>query len=515
MKVAFKSRKGVDILSAPKILLAAVLLLGTVLIFWNLGGGDLTHWDEGRTAERAREILVFNDWLTMHLNYRPDFAKPPLYYWLTALLYQVVGVHEFAARFWAALFGVLGLYAVYRLGTLLFSAAVGAGAAALLLTVILYLEYARTAMLDTGLLSFGVLALCAFLSHAFLLGWAFLGVGFMLKGPWVLFYLLPLPIWWSTQNRWQALRDPRLYLGVGIFLAIVLPWHVAQYALHGQAFLKAYVGHEIMERIQQPLNGHEGNPLFYLKRLMDKWHVWFYWFVIGHFVVGWRGQEGKKLAFLDLWILAVLLMLNFFINTKMIRYTLIIYPAMAITVAYFILYALEHLRWGKHLLILSGGIVLALFIHQRDVLLGSSTDLRVLGLAVQRHAQGAQAVVVFRIVEPGLGFYCRRPVQWVWSHEELGQMMRAGSLLIADKADSLARVAEQQGVTLQVLYQGPGYALIAPSQIPKSTASVTAYGRAGLIPPPAPPQSRGSAPPRPRLTRARFPSPPVQKFPTS
>jgi predicted membrane-bound mannosyltransferase len=147
--------KGAEILSTSRIPLAVTFLLGTILIFWNLGGDALIHWDEGRTAERAREILVFYDWITIHLNYQPDFAKPPLYYWLTALLYQLIGVNEFTARFWAALFGVLGLYAVYRLGTLLFSVAVGTVAAALLLTVTFYLEYARAAMLDTGLVFYG------------------------------------------------------------------------------------------------------------------------------------------------------------------------------------------------------------------------------------------------------------------------------------------------------------------------------------------------------------------------
>src|SRR5215475_5613495 len=372
-------------------LFLAVLLLGTILIFWNLGGSELTHWDEGRTAERAREILVFNDWVTIHLNYQLDFAKPPLYYWLTALLYQLLGVNEFAARLWAALFGLLGLYGVYRLGTLIFSPVVGAIAAALLLTVSFYLEYARAAMLDTGLVSFGVLALCAFLSHSFLLGWAFLGISFMFKGPWVLFYLLPLPIWWVSQNYWQALRDPRLYLGIGIFLAIVLPWHLAQYTLHGSVFLKAYIGHEILERIQQPLNSREGNSLFYLTRLADKWHVWFYWLVISHFVVGWRGKEGKKLAFLALWILTILIIFTFFIQTQMARYTLVVYPAVAVTVAYFILYVLDHLRWGKHLLILSGGIALVVFVFQQDIFHQSTTDLRALGMAVQHHVEASQS----------------------------------------------------------------------------------------------------------------------------
>lgn len=168
-------------------LLRIVLLLGTGAIFWNLWGGALKSWDETLTAERAREILVFRDWLTMHWNYEPDFIKPPLYYWLTALLYHLVGVNDFAARFWSAVFGVLGLYAVSRLGTVLFSARLGIVAAALFLTVTSYLNYARAAMLDTGLFSFGILALCAFLAQTPLRGWLFLGIGFMLKGPWVFF----------------------------------------------------------------------------------------------------------------------------------------------------------------------------------------------------------------------------------------------------------------------------------------------------------------------------------------
>ena len=61
---ANSAKKDAELLPPSRIPLAVTLLLGVVLIFWNLGGSDLTHWDEGRTAERAREILVFNDWLT-------------------------------------------------------------------------------------------------------------------------------------------------------------------------------------------------------------------------------------------------------------------------------------------------------------------------------------------------------------------------------------------------------------------------------------------------------------------
>jgi hypothetical protein len=204
-----------------------------------------------------------------------------------------------------------------------------------------------------------------------------------------------------------------------------------------------------------------------------------------HFVVGWRGQEGKALAFLDLWILVVLLILTFGIRTQMIRYTLPLYPAIAIVVAYFVLHVLVHLRWGKHLVILSGGIALALFVSHRDVLLSSNSDLRALGLAVQRYAEDSQSVVAFRITEPGLVFYCRRPVQWIWRPEELGPVVQQGSLLIVGKADLLSGLVVQQDITSRVLYQGATYTLMVLSQTPRSTASATASDRAGSIPLPA------------------------------
>jgi hypothetical protein len=150
----------------------------------------------------------------------------------------------------------------------------------------------------------------------------------------------------------------------------------------------------------------------------------------------------------------------------MIRYTLTIYPAIAIVVAYFILHALAHLRRGKHLVILSGGMALTLFVYHRDIILSHNTDLQTLGLAVQRQVQDSQPVVAFRILEPGLVFYCRRPVQWMWNPEELGQAVQKNSLLVVDDADFLLKTAEQQGIALRALYQGPTYALMALSQIP-------------------------------------------------
>jgi hypothetical protein len=69
-------------------------------------------------------------------------------------------------------------------------------------------------------------------------------------------------------------------------------------------------------------------------------------------------------------------------------------------------------------------------------------------------------VVAFRITEPGLVFYCRRPVQWVWSPEELGPVVQQGSLLLMNTVDSLSGVTEQRiRVALKLSRRASGYPL--------------------------------------------------------
>ena len=69
----------------------------------------------------------------MTWNGYPFFHRPPLYFWLTALTYHVIGINELAARLWAALFGFGVVRLTFILGLRLRSWAVGTGAALLLL----------------------------------------------------------------------------------------------------------------------------------------------------------------------------------------------------------------------------------------------------------------------------------------------------------------------------------------------------------------------------------------------
>src|SRR4029453_12077027 len=112
-KIAASSLDHLVLQSAERWL--AWLLASAVVffLFYQLGGAPLYEPDEGRNAEKAREILVLNDWITPHENFHTVLDKPAFYYWLVALSYKLFGVSEWSARLPSALAAMACAWLVY------------------------------------------------------------------------------------------------------------------------------------------------------------------------------------------------------------------------------------------------------------------------------------------------------------------------------------------------------------------------------------------------------------------
>ena len=108
----------------------AILLLSFLLV-WFAGIDDrtLTRPDEGRYSEIPREMAVTGDWVTPRLNDLKYFEKPPLQYWATALAYNVFGEHNWTARLWPVLSGLVGLAIVFAITRRLYGLDAGIAAA--------------------------------------------------------------------------------------------------------------------------------------------------------------------------------------------------------------------------------------------------------------------------------------------------------------------------------------------------------------------------------------------------
>ncbi len=93
-----------------------IILAGALLYIPFIGGVHLFDWDEINFAESAREMIVTGDYLTVSINFKPFWEKPPLFIWLQVLSLKAFGINEFAARLPNALCGILTLLFLYRLG---------------------------------------------------------------------------------------------------------------------------------------------------------------------------------------------------------------------------------------------------------------------------------------------------------------------------------------------------------------------------------------------------------------
>jgi 4-amino-4-deoxy-L-arabinose transferase-like glycosyltransferase len=254
---------------------ALAILLAAVVLLTLLGHNRLTDWDEGIYAQISREMLR-NGFLIPHWNLQPWLEKPPLMLWVTALFFKLFGVFEFTARLGSALSGValsglLNFWLALRHSRL----------AAWLSTLILlstsgFLHVARVGEMDV-LLSLGItlaliglaeLHLNQILNLAWYLFWIGFAIALMTKGAAGITLLFTAILFLALEPTLLRRLRTHFFLGLLLFLALVLPWHL--YMLHrfGQLFVDQYLGLHVLARATSQIEGHLTPWWFYLRVLL-------------------------------------------------------------------------------------------------------------------------------------------------------------------------------------------------------------------------------------------------------
>jgi 4-amino-4-deoxy-L-arabinose transferase-like glycosyltransferase len=190
----------------------------------------------------ARNMVHSGDWVIAHLDGVPYMEKAPLPYWLIAICYLLMGVHDWVARIPTALAAVLLCFVTARYGTWAFGRRAGFYAGLVLATSIGLFLFTRILIPDVMLALTVTVCFMAFQralnedgEELYPRRWpailgAALGVGALLKGlialvvpvGGALVYLL-LTRRLFARETWQRLRPVSVIL---VFLLIAAPWHV-------------------------------------------------------------------------------------------------------------------------------------------------------------------------------------------------------------------------------------------------------------------------------------------------
>jgi 4-amino-4-deoxy-L-arabinose transferase-like glycosyltransferase len=220
--------------------------------------------------------MLHGSWMVPRWNGHLWFEKPPLAFWLTAAAYKLLGVSEFSARVVSAGSGV-ALIALLHCWLLRQRDALSAWLCTLmLLGTFGFLHGCHVGEIDV-LLSLceclAVIALATLLSreekiaNAWLLFWLSFALACMAKG--AASVVVPLTAFAClNKTLLRKLWHPANALGLALFCALVLPWHLLLYHRFGREFLDSYFGLHVLARALQPIENHYTHWWFYLMVLL-------------------------------------------------------------------------------------------------------------------------------------------------------------------------------------------------------------------------------------------------------
>ncbi|HVH66277.1 MAG TPA: glycosyltransferase family 39 protein [Gemmatimonadales bacterium] len=307
-------------------------MLAGLALGWNLSGYRLLDPDEGRNAEVAREMAQSNDYLVPHLDGLPYLDKPIVYFAAAALVMELAGPTETAARLPAyvatlATIALLVSFARRRWGE---DAGWLAGLA--YATMVLPLAYAHTAIFDSTLTLCTTAAFLWFADERPVAAWVAMALGSLTKGP----VALVIPLLTLVPHALLTGAPVRRlfpWRGVAAFAAITLPWFIAVAIQHpdfpGYVFIR-----ETLERATTR-SFHRTAPFWYYLPIVPL--AAFPWIVPGLARVrAWRATwtarrdpNAREPLLLAAW--AIVPLLFFTLNqSKLPQYVLPIMPAFAL-----------------------------------------------------------------------------------------------------------------------------------------------------------------------------------------
>ncbi len=240
---------------SPSVQDHTALLMRLVLIsassfalFYSLGEQLLRTWDESIYAEVAKEMLTRGSWWTLSWNFQPWVDKPPLFMWLTAVVYRCFGVSETSARMVGVLCGVATIWLTFEIGRLLMDDWSACAGAFILLTNGYFIYASRFEAINVPLTfcftlaAYGYLRVLQGQSNWWYSVGAATGMAIMLKSAAGLAVPMSVGLALLLDHRFRAeLRPREVRNSAFLACAIALPWHVLMVISHGRIFLNAYL----------------------------------------------------------------------------------------------------------------------------------------------------------------------------------------------------------------------------------------------------------------------------------
>lgn len=205
--------------------------------------------DSAQFAVMAMRMVQENDFINLFKGPEEYLDKPHMHYWLAALSYKLLGIHDWAYRIPGILATLLGAYSCFGLGKLLYNRDVGRLAALIFMsaqTIVLACIDVRTDAVLTGFAIFSIWQLAAYVAKGrlgnVLLGAFGAGMAFSTKGQIALVVIgICLLCHLAHARKWKALLHWKVLAALLVFGLTISPMLYAyyqQFDLHPEKLIR-------------------------------------------------------------------------------------------------------------------------------------------------------------------------------------------------------------------------------------------------------------------------------------
>jgi 4-amino-4-deoxy-L-arabinose transferase-like glycosyltransferase len=333
-------------------------LLGVVYLrglFIPLMDNDAAHH-----ANIALHMFCTGDYVSLIDQGRDYLDKPHLHFWLAALSYHIFGVNSFAYKFPSLLFSILGIYATYRLGKLLYSKETGRLAAFILATSFSFILANHDVRMDAILTSSVIFSIWQLIAFTKTLRWknlmlASIGLacGFSTKG--MIGVVMPgiavathilYERNWTILYHWKWMLLPVFVL---MLIGPVLYCYYLQFDLHPEKFVRGHAAisgvrfilwSQNIERLEGEKFGAvaQGDPFFFLHTFLWAFIPWSlltiaaYWKRLKKFIRK-RFRYSSQREFITFGTITIIFIIISASNFKLPHYLNILLPLFSILLA--------------------------------------------------------------------------------------------------------------------------------------------------------------------------------------
>ncbi len=178
-------------------------------------------------------------------------------------------------------------------------------------------------------------------SYWYILGFFFLGLAFLTKGPVciVLLGLTFIPFFWWIGKLEYFFKNRSFWLGLILFFIIILPWYISVHNATNGDFTRTFFGLHNFQRYTKVVSGHKGNYFYFIPVVLIGFLPWIFFLpqaissLISKGLRILQKSPKEQVPWFCLWWFLIIFLFFSTSKTKLLTYILPIFPALSILVA--------------------------------------------------------------------------------------------------------------------------------------------------------------------------------------